>query len=1027
MDGSSSPCRRCGDPLGVRDDGGVCARCLARAAFGAFPDATHAWMPAVASLPRPFGPYELLDEIGRGGMGIVYRARHAPLNREVAIKVLPSPALADPGRLARFQIEARASARLRHPHIVTLHDFGEIDGQPYLVMDLVSGRNLAEITRSGPLEPREAARHLALAARAVAHAHAQGVLHRDLKPANILIDFANEPQITDFGLAKEMDATVSLTGSREVFGSPGYMPPEQADPSFGEVGFTSDVYSLGATLYHVLTGRAPFLGATPTATLHQSLHSEPVSPRQLNPAVPQDLETITLKCLQKEPARRYATSLQLAEDLERFLRDEPVQARPANSMERSWRWCRRRPVIAGLSALSVLSLIAVALTATVAAFRINRLRQSEADGRESAEANLYAADMVAVQQAWDERNLGRARQLLETHRPRPGEKDRRGFEWHLLHKWVRGDPHEVLLQETQPFIAMALATDEKRVSLVTPTELIAYDLPGRRVLRRWPLPERKEARKTSMSQGNRWIATTETNGLWLHNIETGERTILPTGPCDTVAFASGANVVAVCDALHSYRYDQPTAIEVWDFTKRERIGGLPDYGGPALHLDPTGKTLRAIGQDATFLTWHPPSGRPRIVQYGDDWNDTAAFSQSGQLAIRSDAAGNVQLIDTRDASVEWVRSNAAPRGVAVSVEGDRFESASLACSANGQLIEFRCRDDSGLAGLAGTIAGHTAWVPACHLYASNQFVLSAGADGLFASWSTAIRPTEVLVTNDLRNVGGHRPQFSRSGNWAAMTVSNVRGDNPGSTAVFDAKSWIKSAVLPGGVVGFLGASDDLVLWQPKKGLSIYHIPDYSKTDSAIGKDAADVAFIHLSDDASRIGLHGQDENLVLHEFPSGRAIATNELRCWWYSFVPNSRSLIICTPTKIVEWNPDANKNTNLLTVFSEEVAFSPDGSLLAVGGWDHKVYLIDYPNKRLLCTLIGHQGGVTGLAITPNKTTLVSSGEDKAIRFWNLQTLREVLRVDSSQPVYWITFSQTANEILVGDTHLYRRFAPFD
>ncbi len=1023
MDGLPSPCRRCGDLLGVRDAGGVCARCLARAAFGAFPD-SPALTPSVPSFPRLFGPYELLDEVGRGGMGIVYRARHAALNREVAIKVLPSPALAEPARLARFQIEARASARLRHPHIVTLHDFGEIDGQPYLVMDLIAGRNLAEITRSGPLEPRAAAQHLALAARAVAHAHSHGVLHRDLKPANILIDSANEPQVTDFGLAKEMDATVSLTGSREVFGSPGYMPPEQADPSVGEVGFASDVYSLGATLYHLLTGRAPFLAATPAATLHQVLHAEPVSPCQLNPAVPLDLETVTLKCLQKEPARRYATALQFADDLERFLRDEPVHARPAGWTERSWRWCRRRPVIAGLSVVSLLSLIAVALTATVAAFRINRLRQLEADGRESAEANLYAADMVAVQQAWEERNLGRARQLLETHRPRPGEKDRRGFEWHLLNQWIRGDPHEVLLQENQPFLALALATDEKRVSLVTSTELIAYDLPGRRVLRRWPLPERKEARKTSISQGNRWIATTETNGLWLHNVETGERAVLPTGPCDTVAFASGADVVAVCDALYSYRYDQPTAIEVWDITKRERIGGLPDYGGPALHLDSTGKTLRAVGQDATFLTWHLPAGRPRIVQYGDDWNDTAAFSQSGQLAIRSDAAGNVQLIDTRDASVEWVRSKAAPRGVAVSVEGDRFETASLACSANGQLIEFRCRDN---AGLTGTLAGHTAWVPACHLYASNQYVLSAGADGLFASWSTAARPTEILVTNDLRNVGGHRPQFSRSGNWAAMTVRNVRGDDPGSTAVFDATSWKKTAVLPGGVVGFLGGSDDLVLWQPRKGLTIYHLLDGSKTDSAIGRDAADVAFIHLSDDTSRIGLHGQDENLVVHEFPSGRAIATNELRCWWYSFVPNSRSLIICTPTEIVDWDPESNRSTRLLNVFSEEVTFSPDGSLLAVGGWDHKIYLIDYPSKRLLCTLIGHQGGVTGLAITRDKLTLVSSGEDKAVRFWNLSARREVLRMDSIQPVYWIALSQTATEILFGDTQHYRRFAPFD
>ncbi len=1023
MDGLPSPCRRCGDLLGVRDAGGVCARCLARAAFGAFPD-SPALTPSVPSFPRLFGPYELLDEVGRGGMGIVYRARHAALNREVAIKVLPSPALAEPARLARFQIEARASARLRHPHIVTLHDFGEIDGQPYLVMDLIAGQNLAEITRSGPLEPRAAAQHLALAARAVAHAHAHGVLHRDLKPANILIDSANEPQVTDFGLAKEMDATVSLTGSREVFGSPGYMPPEQADPSVGEVGFASDVYSLGATLYHLLTGRAPFLAATPAATLHQVLHAEPVSPCQLNPSVPLDLETVTLKCLQKEPARRYATALQFADDLERFLRDEPVHARPAGWTERSWRWCRRRPVIAGLSVVSLLSLIAVALTATVAAFRINRLRQLEADGRESAEANLYAADMVAVQQAWEERNLGRARQLLETHRPRPGEKDRRGFEWHLLHQWIRGDPHEVLLQENQPFLALALATDEKRVSLVTSTELIAYDLPGRRVLRRWPLPERKEARKTSISQGNRWIATTETNGLWLHNVETGERAVLPTGPCDTVAFASGADVVAVCDALYSYRYDQPTAIEVWDITKRERIGGLPDYGGPALHLDSTGKTLRAVGQDATFLTWHLPAGRPRIVQYGDDWNDTAAFSQSGQLAIRSDAAGNVQLIDTRDASVEWVRSNAAPRGVAVSVEGDRFETASLACSANGQLIEFRCRDN---AGLTGTLAGHTAWVPACHLYASNQYVLSAGADGLFASWSTAARPTEILVTNDLRNVGGHRPQFSRSGNWAAMTVRNVRGDDPGSTAVFDATSWKKTAVLPGEFVGFLGAADSIAVWSPSTGLVRYRVPGFTKTDFELGRQIQKSTSIQISSDGKRAASLTIEENVILFDTETQKSIATNGVVCWWFSFIPDSSSLVICTPDRVLLWNPESNQNTILAPVFSEEIAFSPDGQTLAVGSWDHNIYLINYRANWVEVILEGHQAGVIGLAFSPDRKSLVSSGEDKTVRFWDLSTRRQVAQLSVDRPVYWMAFSPGGENLVTGDIQFYRVFRPFD
>lgn len=303
---------------------------------------------------RYFGDYELLEEVAAGGMGIIYKARQRSLNRIVAVKMILKGTLARDEDVKRFRVEAEAAANLQHPAIVAIHEVGLHEGQHYFSMDYVEGHSLAELPREQPLPARQAAEYVRDAAEAVHYAHQQGTLHRDLKPSNILIDRQGRVRITDFGLAKRIEGNSDLTLTGQILGTPSYMPPEQATSKRALVAAASDVYSLGAVLYELLTGRPPFRGESPAETLRQVEALDPISPRLLSPAVPRDLETVCLKCLEKEPHKRYGTAQLLAADLGRYLRGEPILARPISRPARAWRWCRRRPVHALLAAALLL-------------------------------------------------------------------------------------------------------------------------------------------------------------------------------------------------------------------------------------------------------------------------------------------------------------------------------------------------------------------------------------------------------------------------------------------------------------------------------------------------------------------------------------------------------------------------------------------------------------------------------------------------------------------------------------------------
>jgi eukaryotic-like serine/threonine-protein kinase len=308
--------------------------------------------------PRDFGPYELIREIGRGGMGVVYEAHQKGLDRSVAVKMILAGHLASPELVRRFQAEAKAAARLHHSNIVHIHEVGQIQGQDFFAMEYIDGQSLAERIGREPIDVPTAVRWLAAVARAVAHLHRQGIIHRDLKPSNILLDSEDRPYVTDFGLAKVFAVGSDMTATGVIAGTPSYMAPEQASGRRAEIGPTTDVYSLGAILYELLTGTPPFHADTPLDTLMELLSTDPPTPRTLNSRIPRSLELVCLKCLAKEPGERYISAAALADELDRFARGEVLQVRPPSVVQRFWSWTRREPALASrLGALGLFYLI----------------------------------------------------------------------------------------------------------------------------------------------------------------------------------------------------------------------------------------------------------------------------------------------------------------------------------------------------------------------------------------------------------------------------------------------------------------------------------------------------------------------------------------------------------------------------------------------------------------------------------------------------------------------------------------------